>query len=56
MRRATKSSEETRNLEMLMSVLSENEKLNLQTMSSVRGGDGEANGSEPIVIIPNPPK
>jgi hypothetical protein len=56
MRRATKTSEETRNLEMLLSVLSENEKLNLQAMSSVRGGDGEANGSVPIVIIPEPPK
>lgn len=56
MRRATKSSEETRNLEMLMSVLSENEKLSLCALISVKGGDGEGNGSEPIIMIPNPPK
>jgi hypothetical protein len=56
MKNAARSSEETRNLEMLMSMLSENEVLNLRTMSSVRGGDGEANGSEIIIIIPQPPK
>ncbi len=56
MRRADKSAKATRNLDLLVSKLSENEMLNLKTLSSVRGGDGEENGNVPIVIIPNPPK
>jgi len=54
MKRADKSAMATRNLDLFITKVSENEILNLQTMSSVRGGsgDGEANGSVPIIIIP----
>jgi hypothetical protein len=57
MKRAASSTEATRNLDLLISKLSENEILNLQTMSFVRGGDpdGEGNGSVPIIIIPPKP-
>ncbi len=56
MKRADKSAMATRNLDLFITKVSENEILNLQTMSSVRGGsdDGEANGNEPIIIIPKP--
>ena len=56
MKRADKSAMATRNLDLFITKVSENEILNLQTMSSVRGGsgDGEGNGSEPIIIIPKP--
>lgn len=56
MRRADKSANETRNLSLLISKLSENEILNIQAMSCIRGGDGEANGGEDIIIIPPPPR
>jgi len=52
MKRADKSSETNRNFDQLISKLSENEVLSLQTMSCVRGGEGDGNGSEPIIIIP----
>ena len=56
MKRADKSAMATRNLDLFITKVSENEILNLQTMSSVRGGsgDGEGNGNEPIIIIPKP--
>jgi hypothetical protein len=55
MKRAASSAEATRNLDLLISKLSENEILNLQTMSFVKGGDpDEGNGNEPIIIIPKP--
>jgi hypothetical protein len=44
----------TRNLEVLISKLSENNILNLGAMSNVRGGTGEGTGGEPIIIIPTP--
>lgn len=50
MKRADKSAETTRNLDLLISKLSENEILNLRAMSCVRGGEGI--GWEPIIIIP----
>jgi hypothetical protein len=56
MRRADKSAKTTRNLDLLVSRLSENEMLNLRSMSNVRGGDGEGDGGEDIIIIPPPPK
>ena len=56
MKKADKSAETIRNFDQLISKLSGNEILNLQTMSHIRGGDGEGNGSEPINIIPKPPK
>ncbi len=54
MKTTDKSAETNRNLNQLISKLSENEILNTQAMSFVRGGDGEGNGSEPIIIIPKP--
>lgn len=54
MKRADKSSGTIRNFDRLISKLSENEILNVHAMSFVRGGEGEANGSVPIVIIPKP--
>jgi hypothetical protein len=55
MKRADKSARTTRNLDLVISKVTENEILNFLEMSSVRGGDGEENGSEPIIIIPKPP-
>ena len=55
MKSADKSAKTTRNLDLLISKVSENEILNLPAMMNVRGGDGEGNGSEPIIIIPPPP-
>jgi hypothetical protein len=52
MKRADKSSGAKRNFNNFISVLSDNEILNIEAMSFVRGGDGEGNGSEPIIIIP----
>jgi|WetSurMetagenome_2_1015567.scaffolds.fasta_scaffold01607_5 hypothetical protein len=56
MKRADKSQGTTRNFDQLISILSENEIMNTQAMSCVRGGDGEGNGNEPIIIIPTPIK
>jgi hypothetical protein len=52
MKNADKSVKTSGNLEMLISKLSENEILNLQEMSYVRGGDGEGSGGSVIIIIP----
>jgi hypothetical protein len=54
MKNADKSSETKRSFDQLISLLSENEVLNLQAMSYVRGGgtDGEGNGGAPIILIP----
>jgi hypothetical protein len=54
MKSADKSSETMRNFDQLISILSENEVLNMQAMSCVRGGgtDGEGNGGAPVIIIP----
>ena len=54
MKSADKSSETMRNFDQLISILSENEVLNMQAMSCVRGGgtDGEANGGSQVIIIP----
>jgi hypothetical protein len=53
MKRADKSAKMTRNLDLLVSKLSENEILDLHAMRCVRGGDGEGGGN--IIIIPPPP-
>jgi hypothetical protein len=52
MKNASKSTGKTRNFDMLISKLSENEILTIQALNNVRGGDGEANGDETIIIIP----
>jgi hypothetical protein len=54
MKRAGSSVKTTRNFDLLISKLSENEILNLKAMSSVRGGEGVGGGD--IIIIPPPPK
>lgn len=42
----------TRNLDLLISKLSENEILTVPALTCVRGGEGEINGGEIIIIIP----
>jgi hypothetical protein len=52
MKTANKTPE--RNFDLLVSILSENEVLNVQAMSHVRGGsaDGEGDGGENAISIP----
>lgn len=45
----------TKNLDLIISKLSEGSILNLEAMSFIKGGVGEANGGEDIPIIPPPP-
>ena len=52
MKTTVRSVETNRNFNQLISKLSENEILNTRAMSFVRGGDGEGNGGEVIIIIP----
>jgi hypothetical protein len=50
MKRADKTSQTIKNLDQLISKLSENEILDIQAMSYIRGGEGD--GLTPIIIIP----
>ena len=54
MKKANKSAEINKNFDQLISKLSENEILNIQAMSYVRGGstDGEGGGGSLVIIIP----
>jgi hypothetical protein len=52
MKRADKSAEAIKNFDQLISKFSENHILNIQEMSYVKGGDGEAAGGSPVIIIP----
>ena len=52
MKRADKSSETINNFDQIISKFSENEILNTQAMSCIRGGEGEANGGGQVIIIP----
>jgi hypothetical protein len=52
MKTAKKSAESIRNFDQLISELSENEILNIQSMSKVRGGNADGEGSIPIIITP----
>jgi hypothetical protein len=52
MKRADKSSESIKNLDQLISKLSENWVLDIQAMSYIRGGDGEGAGGVPVIIHP----
>jgi len=54
MKKANKLSETNKTFDQLILKLSENEILNIQAMSHVRGGstDGEGNGGAPILITP----
>ena len=50
MKNADKSAAAIRNFDQLISKLSEVEILNTQAMICIRGGEGEGNGSVPIII------
>jgi hypothetical protein len=52
MKRADKSSETIKNLDQLISKLSENGVLDIQAMSYIRGGDGEGDGGANVIIRP----
>lgn len=52
MKRTNELSPVKNDLNRLICELSENELLDLHAMSCIRGGDGEGNGGEPIIIIP----
>jgi hypothetical protein len=52
MKTTDKSAETNRNFDQLISKFSENEILNPQAMSYIRGGDGEGAGGSPVIIIP----
>lgn len=54
MKRADKSVKTSRNLDSFISKLTENEILNQDAMRCIRGGDGEGDGGEVIIIIPKP--
>ena len=58
MKKADKTTQTNKTFDQLISKLSENEILNIQAMSYVRGGstDGEGNGGSPVIIIPKPPQ
>ncbi len=53
MKTTDKSAQTKRNFNQLISKLSENEILNTQDMSYIRGGEGEGDGGCPVIIIPN---
>ena len=52
MKTVNKSAETTRNFDQLISKLSENEILNTEAMSYVKGGGTDGEGSTPILIPP----
>ena len=54
MKTTVRSAKTNRNFNQLISKLSENEILNNQAMSFVRGGSADGEGSIPIIIIPKP--
>ncbi len=54
MKNAAKTNSATRNFDLLISKLTENEILTIPALNNVRGGEGEANGDETIIIIPKP--
>ena len=49
MKNFDKSIKSDKNFDQLISKLSENEVLNTEAMSCVRGGSADGNGSEPII-------
>jgi hypothetical protein len=52
MKTANKSAESTKNFDQLISMLSENEILNTESMSNVLGGEGEADGGSNAISRP----
>jgi hypothetical protein len=56
MKTTDKSVKANRDFNELISKLSGNEVLNYKEMMRVRGGGGDGNGSDPIIIPPPQPK
>ena len=52
MKKANKSAETNKNFDQLISKLSENEILNIQAMSYVKGGSTDEGGGSPVIIYP----
>lgn len=52
MKRTNKAGTTKRNFDEFVSILSEYQILDHNSLLFVRGGEGEGNGSEPIIIIP----
>jgi len=52
MKRVDTTTTTKRNFDELISQFSKDEYLICMQLNHVRGGDGEGNGSEPIIIIP----
>ena len=55
MKTTDKSTKANRNSDILISKLSEDEILDLNSMMHVRGGGGDGNGSDPIITPPPKP-
>ena len=55
MKKENNSANTKRNLDELISKLSAEEILDLNGMRNIRGGDGDGNGSDPILPPPPPP-
>ena len=55
MKRTNKSEKTIRNCEEIISNFPECGILTLHAMQCIRGGDGEDNGGEPIIIVPKEP-
>jgi hypothetical protein len=55
MKTRTKKPKLIRDFDQLTSQFSEEEIIHLQSMRSIRGGDGADDGSGTIIIIPPPP-
>jgi len=56
MKRNENSVKTTKNLDLLISRLSQSEILNVETMSFIRGGVGEGDGGEDVPFIPPLPR
>lgn len=54
MKKADKSPETNKNFDKLISKMSVDAILTILAMSCVRGGQGEDNGDQPIIIVPKP--
>lgn len=54
MKKADKSPKTNKNFDQFISKMSTAAILSTEAMSCVRGGQGEDNGAQPIIIIPKP--
>ena len=55
MKRNENSAKTTKNFDLVISKLSENEVLNVEALSFIKGGVGVGDGGADIPIIPPPP-